>query len=57
MLTLSATPIPRTLNMALMGVRDLSIINTPPEDRLSIRTFISRFDQETIRKAILGEVS
>jgi transcription-repair coupling factor (superfamily II helicase) len=55
-LTLSATPIPRTLNMALMGVRDLSIINTPPEDRLSIRTFISRFDEETIRKAILGEV-
>jgi len=55
-LTLSATPIPRTLNMALMGVRDLSIINTPPEDRLSIRTFISRFDEETIRKAVLGEV-
>ena len=55
-LTLSATPIPRTLNMALMGVRDLSIINTPPEDRLSIRTFISRFEPETLRKAILGEV-
>jgi transcription-repair coupling factor (superfamily II helicase) len=55
-LTLSATPIPRTLNMALMGVRDLSIINTPPEDRLSIRTFISRFEPETIRKAVLGEI-
>lgn len=55
-LTLSATPIPRTLNMALMGVRDLSIINTPPEDRLSIRTFISRFDEETIGKAITGEI-
>ncbi|MDZ4677316.1 MAG: transcription-repair coupling factor [Oligoflexia bacterium] len=55
-LTLSATPIPRTLNMGLMGIRDLSIINTPPEDRMSIRTFISRFDDETIRKAITGEV-
>jgi transcription-repair coupling factor (superfamily II helicase) len=55
-LSLSATPIPRTLNMALMGVRDLSIISTPPEDRLSIRTFINRFDDETIRKAILGEI-
>jgi transcription-repair coupling factor (superfamily II helicase) len=42
--------------MALMGVRDLSIISTPPEDRLSIRTFINRFDDETIRKAILGEI-
>jgi transcription-repair coupling factor (superfamily II helicase) len=56
-LTLSATPIPRTLNMALMGVRDLSIINTPPEDRLSIRTFISRFDEEVIKKAITSEIS
>ncbi len=56
-LTLSATPIPRTLNMGLMGVRDLSLINTPPEDRLSIRTFISRFDEEIIRKAIMGEIA
>ena len=56
-LTLSATPIPRTLNMALMGVRDLSIINTPPEDRLAIRTFISRFEEETIRKAIISEIA
>ncbi|MBK9293673.1 MAG: transcription-repair coupling factor [Oligoflexia bacterium] len=56
-LTLSATPIPRTLNMALMGIRDLSIINTPPEDRLSIRTFISRFNQDTIKKAVTNEVS
>ncbi len=55
-LTLSATPIPRTLNMGLMGIRDLSIINTPPENRLSIRTFINRFDEETIRKAIQGEI-
>jgi transcription-repair coupling factor (superfamily II helicase) len=56
-LTLSATPIPRTLNMALMGVRDLSIINTPPEDRLSIRTFISRYDEEIIKKAITSEIA
>lgn len=54
-LTLSATPIPRTLNMSLMGARDLSLITTPPEERLSIRTFISRFDPKVIEKAILTE--
>ncbi|MFZ4403000.1 MAG: transcription-repair coupling factor [Pseudobdellovibrionaceae bacterium] len=55
-LTLSATPIPRTLNMSLSGLRDLSLINTAPIDRLPIRTMISKFDTETIRKAILAEV-
>lgn len=55
-LSLSATPIPRTLNMALMGVRDLSVINTPPLDRLPTRTFINRFNKASIRKAILAEV-
>jgi transcription-repair coupling factor (superfamily II helicase) len=55
-LALSATPIPRTLNMALMGVRDLSVINTPPQDRLPIRTFINRFNKTSIRKAILAEL-
>lgn len=56
-LTLTATPIPRTLQMSLMGVRDLSIIDTPPQDRLSIRTITSRFDKKIIRDAILRELS
>lgn len=55
-LTLSATPIPRTLNMSLFGVRDLSLINTAPVDRLPTRTFICKFDPETIRKAITSEI-
>ncbi len=55
-LTMSATPIPRTLNMSFVGMRDLSLINTPPVDRLPTRTFICRFDKETIRKAILSEI-
>ena len=54
-LTLSATPIPRTLQMSLSGVRDLSIIGTPPVDRLSIRTYVSEFDGVTIREALLRE--
>lgn len=54
-LTLTATPIPRTLQMALTGVRDLSIIATPPVDRLAIRTFIQTYDSVTIREAILRE--
>lgn len=55
-LALSATPIPRTLNLSLVGLRDLSLINTAPLDRLPTRTFVCRFDEETIRKAILAEV-
>ena len=54
-LTLSATPIPRTLQMALTGIRDLSIIATPPVDRLSVRTYVSEFDAVTIREALLRE--
>lgn len=54
-LTLSATPIPRTLQMALTGVKDMSIIATPPVDRLSVRTFIMPFDPVTLREAILRE--
>lgn len=56
-LTLSATPIPRTLNMSLAGIRDLSLINTAPVDRLPTRTFVTKFDPETIRKAISAEIS
>ena len=48
-LTLTATPIPRTLQMSLSGVRELSIIGTPPIDRLAIRTYVSEFDTITIR--------
>lgn len=54
-LTLSATPIPRTLQMSLTGIRDLSIIATPPVDRLSVRTYITEFDELTIREALLRE--
>ncbi len=54
-LTLSATPIPRTLQMALTGIRDLSIIATPPVDRLSVRTYVTEFDTVTIREALLRE--
>ena len=54
-LTLTATPIPRTLQLSLTGVRDLSIIGTPPVDRLAIRTYISEFDTVTLREALLRE--
>jgi len=55
-LTLSATPIPRTLHMAFSGLRDVSLIATPPEDRLSIRTFVVPFSEETIREAVEKEI-
>jgi transcription-repair coupling factor (superfamily II helicase) len=54
-LTLTATPIPRTLQLSLTGVRDLSIIATPPVDRLAIRTYVSEFDGVTLREALLRE--
>lgn len=54
-LTLTATPIPRTLQLSLTGVRDLSVIGTPPVDRLAIRTYVSEFDTVTIREALLRE--
>jgi transcription-repair coupling factor (superfamily II helicase) len=56
-LTMSATPIPRTLNMSLVGIRDMSIIETPPKDRLSIQTNVVKFDQEVIRRAIQHELA
>lgn len=55
-ITLTATPIPRTLQLALTGVRDLSLITTPPLDRLAVRTFISPFDPVTIRETLLREL-
>ncbi len=55
-LTMSATPIPRTLQMALTGVRELSLITTPPVDRLAIRSFVSPYDPLVIREAIMREI-
>ncbi len=55
-LTMSATPIPRTLNMSLIGIRDMSIIETPPKDRLSIQTNVVKFDQHVIGTAIRAEL-
>ncbi|MFA5176681.1 MAG: transcription-repair coupling factor [Candidatus Omnitrophota bacterium] len=55
-LTLTATPIPRTLYMSLMGARDLSVINTPPQNRLPIKTIVVEYDEDLIRQAVLKEV-
>ncbi|HTI38292.1 MAG TPA: transcription-repair coupling factor [Vicinamibacterales bacterium] len=55
-LTMTATPIPRTLNMSLAGIRDMSIIETPPKDRLSIQTNVVKFDQAVITRAIRNEI-
>jgi len=55
-LTLTATPIPRTLHMSLTGVRDMSTIDTPPEERLPVRTHVGEYDETLIRQAILREI-
>ena len=54
--SLTATPIPRTLHMSMVGIRELSIIETPPADRLAIQTYVTRYDERVIRDAILREV-
>ena len=56
-LTMTATPIPRTLNMSLVGIRDMSIIETPPKDRLSIQTNVVKFDAAVIERAIRSELA
>jgi len=56
-LTMSATPIPRTLHMSMLGIRDMSVIETPPKDRLSINTVVAHFDANLIRAAIEQELS
>lgn len=56
-LTLSATPIPRTLHMALVGVRDISNLETPPAERLSVETHVTRWDEGLIRRAIVRELN
>jgi len=55
-LTMTATPIPRTLNMSLVGIRDMSVIETPPRDRLSIQTHVVKFDQDVIARAMRTEL-
>ena len=55
-LTLTATPIPRTLHMSIMGARDLSVINTPPENRLPIETYVMEYTPDVVRDAILKEM-
>jgi transcription-repair coupling factor (superfamily II helicase) len=56
-LTMSATPIPRTLHMSMLGIRDMSVIETPPKDRLAIHTVVAHLDPELIRSAIDQELS
>ena len=56
-LTLTATPIPRTLHMSLLGLRDISNLETPPEDRQAVETHVARFDAELIRHAVLRELN
>ena len=55
-LAITATPVPRTLQMSMMGVRDLSVIETPPRDRLAIETYLSPYDEATIKRAIHNEL-
>ncbi|MGD0352213.1 MAG: transcription-repair coupling factor [Dehalococcoidia bacterium] len=55
-LTLSATPIPRTLHMSLAGIKDMSTIETPPEERLPIKTFVGAYDDRLVREAVLREI-
>jgi len=55
-LVLTATPIPRTLNMALVGLRDMSVIDTPPEDRYPVQTYVIEYDEDLIRDAVLREL-
>jgi transcription-repair coupling factor (superfamily II helicase) len=56
LLTLSATPIPRTLYMALSGIRDMSTMETPPEERLPVKTYVSQYSDEVVKEAILREI-
>ncbi len=55
-LTLTATPIPRTLQMSLLGIRDLSIISSPPKQRLPVKTFVSEYDDLVIKEAVINEL-
>src|SRR5204862_8242486 len=56
-LTMTATPIPRTLHMSLLGLRDISNLETPPADRLAVETRVTRFDEDLVRHAVLRELN
>jgi transcription-repair coupling factor (superfamily II helicase) len=56
-ITLTATPIPRTLHMSLIGIRDMSVLEEPPEDRLPIQTYVMEYNEEMVREAIVREIS
>ncbi len=56
-LTLTATPIPRTLHMGLVGVRDMSVMQSPPEDRLAVKTYVAIFNEDIVRRAIQSEIA
>ncbi|MCY3800072.1 MAG: transcription-repair coupling factor [Chloroflexi bacterium] len=56
-LTLTATPIPRTLHMGLIGVRDISVMQSPPEDRLAVKTYVAIFNDDMVRRAIRSEIA
>lgn len=56
-ITLTATPIPRTLHMSMLGLRDISIIATPPHDRLAVKTYVSKFDESLIQEALKQEIN
>ena len=56
-LTLTATPIPRTLHMSLIGIRDISVLEEPPQDRLPVQTYVMEYDEEMVREAITREIS
>ena len=53
---MSATPIPRTLYMSLSGIKDISVINTPPQNRLPIKTFVGEYNEQTVKNAIVNEL-
>lgn len=55
-LTMTATPIPRTLHMSIVGVRDMSVIYEPPQDRKPVRTYVLEYDKEVVREAITKEI-
>ena len=55
-LTMTATPIPRTLHMSILGVRDMSVIYEPPQNRRPVQTYVLEYDEEIVREAILKEV-
>ena len=55
-LTLTATPIPRTLHMSLIGIRDMSVLEEAPMDRMPIQTYVMEYDEETVREAINREL-